>query len=127
MLLKVSDVDVSVIYNAPPLPPLAVLSINVTFSNKLFADVWQKRTAPPLLIAVLLMKFKFVNLLSDKSLIILIAPPKLSLFPFLKVILSKIIPLVTWLISKILIPYLPIASIVYPLPLMVIGFLIFIA
>jgi len=132
---KVSDVDVSLIYKAPPLPLaklfmkstfvnvfdkdlapmynappsfLSVLFSNIIFSNVLFVDEYLKRIAPPLSAAVLLMKFKLVKLLLDRSYHTLIAPPHPSVFPFLNVISSKITSLFA-LSSKILI--LPDASI----------------
>ena len=117
---KVSDVDAPVTYNAPPFL-LSVLFSNVIFSNKLFVDAPAMYNAPPFPAAVLLMKFKFVNLLSDKAFHTLIAPPHPSVFPFLKVILFKVTPVVA-LSSKILI--LPNASMLCPLPLIVIELLI---
>ena len=118
--LNVFSVDEFSIYIAPPFLA-SVLFSNKTFSNKMPVDAEAKRIAPPLSAAVLLMKFKFVNLLLDKTFHTLIAPPHPSVFPFLKVILFNVTPYAA-LSSKILI--WPNASILCPLPLMVIGLLI---
>ena len=118
--LNVFSEDEPSIYIAPPFLA-SVLFSNNTFSNKLPVDAYLKRIAPPLSAAVLLMKFKFVNLLLDKTFHTLIAPPHPSVFPFLKVILFNITSF-TALSSKIRI--WPNASILCPLPLMVIALLI---